>query len=330
MDSRPDAGTLGLTAEEADILFKIQEETSRKNIDNISRTAAYLGYYLKQPDIKWAFLASMVSRNGGYSMCDLEGEWYPRILKPSIRKRLFLTYERANWTIFHDAYPQLLLHEYSTKKRQPMFHLLQHFKVSSFMKLEWELYWKNGNKDRLMTALIVNEQNVIHKSVVEHHVYQKKVFDTLMFFFQDRLHFSAVLLPTLSGQLYGASVNGFKCVHKRIDLGKRLADILFNQKLYPHFLEFALLTEHTGSRNDYEQYFPVKKYRDTPYLRWTYPVISHHESAQEDWFQVRKFHQSWMQTEVCHKHPVHLTEWFIGKQQQFKMLILLKEFVQQG
>ncbi|TCN23081.1 DUF2515 domain-containing protein [Mesobacillus foraminis] len=327
METGADAGTLDLTAEEVQILFKIQSETARKNVDNVSRTSAYLDFYLQHPDIKWAFLASMVSRNGGYSMCDLEGEWYPKVLKPSIRNRLFLTYERANWTIFHDAYPQLLLYEYSTQKKRKMFHLLPYLKVSSFMLREWEQYWIHRDQKQLMTALIVNEQNVIHRTVVEHHVYQKQVFDTFMFFFQDRLHFSAVLLPTINGKLFGASVNGFKNVHKRIDLGKRLADILFNPKLYPSFLEFALLTEHTGSRNDYEQYFREKTYRDTPYLRCIYPVVRHHETAREDWYLKQGLQKSWMEKKVCHKHPIDLTKWFVGKQQQFKTLVLLKQLM---
>jgi Protein of unknown function (DUF2515) len=320
------AGEAGLSDTEEQLIFKIRLETSELNVDNVSRTNAYFDYYLKHPDIIWSFLASMVSRNGGYNMCDLEGDWFPKILEPPVRQQLFLTYERANWTIFHDAFPQLLLYHYSTKIGKPLFHLFAHFNISSFMEIEWKHYWRKRDKKRLMNALIINEQNVIHHSVIKHHEYQKKVFNTLRFLFQDFFHFSAVLLPTIRGEIYGASVFGFKSVHKRINLGQRIASILFDPELYPQFLEFSLRTEHTGSRHDYEQYMMNKK-RETPFLRMTFPVISHHDNGQPDWFLERKFNKKWLNPDIYHKHPILLTEWFFNKQKQFQTLISLKEIL---
>ena len=92
-------------------------------------------------EIHWSFLASMVSRNAGWNMCDLEGKWFPIFYEKEMRERLFLTYERANWLIFQDAFPQLLLYQYSTKVKQAMFHLLKYFHVSSFMEREWNYFW---------------------------------------------------------------------------------------------------------------------------------------------------------------------------------------------
>ena len=191
--------------------------------------------FKKNPDIIWSFLASMVSRNGGWNMCDLEGNIFREILEPKTRKELFLTFERANWLIFHDVYPQLLLYQYSTKIKRPMFHLLPYFKCSKFIQNEWERYWRESNRERLTTALIINEQNVIHKPVIHHPVYKKQVFQSWIFNFQDWLHFSCVLFPTCGGELYGASVNGFKSLSKRINLGKRLAKILTHPRLFPFF-----------------------------------------------------------------------------------------------
>ena len=316
-----------LTNAEENLLLQIRLETNNFNVDNISRTSAYLDYYLKQPDMIWAFHASMVSRNGGYNMCDLEGEWFPRTLDNSIRQILFLTYEKANWTIFRVSYPLLLLCNYFTKIGRPMFQLLPYLNVSAFMEQEWTYYWKWKDKKRLLIALIVNEQNVINDVVIEHHLFQKKVFNSVMFIFQDYFHYSSVLLPTIRGELYGASVNGFKSVHKRINLGKRIATILFDQELYPEFLEFALKTEHTGSRHDYEQYFSVRKKRDTPYLRWSYPIVSHHYQSQPDWFSEKKFHRSWMNPTIKHRHPILLTDWFLGKQKEFQALISLQDLI---
>lgn len=311
--------------QEADLIFKIKEETNRKNLDNISRTRAYFDYYLETPEMIWAFLASMVSRNGGYNMCDLQGDWFPKMIQPSIRQRLFLTYERANWLIFRDAYSQLLLYSYSTKKGIPMFHLLKSLDVSEFMVKEWTIFWKTRDQKRLMIALIINEQNVIQNPVIKHHVFKKRVFNTMMFSVEDSFHFSTVLFPTCDGELYGASVNGFKSVSKRINLGKRLADILFDQRYYHKFLEFALKTEHTASRQDYEKYFPVHKKRDTPFLRLTYPVINHHYHKQQDWYNERRFHSGWFEKDVTHKHPIELTGWYMKKQKQLHALITVKE-----
>ncbi|RSD26533.1 DUF2515 domain-containing protein [Mesobacillus subterraneus] len=316
---------LQLPDHEAEIIQKIKFETDKKNLDNISRTKAYLDFYLEYPEMIWSFLASMVSRNGGYNMCDLEGDWFPKMLEAPLRHRLFLTYERANWLIFRDAFSQLLLYSYSTKKNAPMFHLLKFLDVSQFMEAEWSLFWERGNKKRLMTALIINEQNVIHKPVIKHPVYKKRVFNTFMFSFEDYLHFSTVLFPTCEGELFGASVNGFRSISKRINLGKRLADILFNPGLYPYFLEFALNTEHTASRHDYEKYFPVHKKRDTPFLRTTYPVISHHDQGQKDWYEERTFKREWIKLDVEHRHPTHLTKWHEQKQKQLHALIALKD-----
>ena len=253
-----------LTIQEIEIIRQIQTETNKKNIDNISRTEAYMTYFTKNPDIIWSFLASMVSRNGGWNMCDLEGSFFPHLLEPTIRKQLFLTYERANWLIFHDVFPQLLLYQYSTKINRPMFHLLPYFHVSIFIQKEWYRYWKEADKNRLTTALIINEQNVIHTPVIQHPVYKKKIFHSLIYTLQDWLHFSCVLFPTCGGEVYGANVNGFKSLSKRINLGKRLASILFHPRLFPYFLEFAKKTPHTGSRYDYEQYFRIKKRRIIP------------------------------------------------------------------
>lgn len=94
-----------LTTFEQNLIKKINTLTEKWNKDNISRTKAYEYYYSIHPEIKWAFLAGMVSRNAGWNMCDLEGKWMPKIVSPRFQHVLFITYERANWLIFHDAYP---------------------------------------------------------------------------------------------------------------------------------------------------------------------------------------------------------------------------------
>jgi len=314
-----------LTIQEQTIIRQILSETKNKNIDNISRTDAYFTFFKKNPDIIWSFLASMVSRNGGWNMCDLEGSIFPQLIDASMRKQLFLTYERANWLIFQDVFPQLLLYHYSTKINRSMFHLLPYFNVSAFIQKEWNQYWEVNDRSRLTTALIINEQNVIQTPVIEHPVFKKKVFHSMIFSFQDWLHFSCVLFPTCGGEVYGASVNGFRSLSKRINLGKRLASILFHPRLLPYFLEFAEKTPHTGSRYDYEQYFKIKTDRKTPLLRTSFPVIIHHQHTYEDWSKHRRVSPAWLYFPPHHHHPIHLTDWYITKSNQLQLLLSLQK-----
>jgi len=317
-----------LTIQERTIIRQIAAETNKKNVDNISRTEAYFSFFKKNPDIIWSFLASMVSRNGGWNMCDLQGSIFPQLLSDMTRKQLFLTYERANWLIFHDIFPQLLVYQYSTKLNQQMFHLLPHFHVSTFIQKEWVRYWKENDKDRLTTSLIINEQNVIQTPIIDHPVYKKKVFQSKIFSFQDWLHFSCVLFPTCGGEVYGASANGFKSLSKRINLGKRLASILFHPRLFPYFYEFAEKTPHTGSRNDYEQYFRTKTGQKTPILRASFPVIKHNQHVYEDWSKHRRVSPVWLHLPAKHRQPIHITDWYFAKSNQLQLMLALQRTLQ--
>ncbi|WP_139785598.1 DUF2515 family protein [Cytobacillus gottheilii] len=320
-------GNSALDLTDHEIIRIIKNQTDRWNLDNISRTNAYLNYYLQHQDMQWAFLASMVSRNAGWNMCDLEGDLFTDLLSATFRVRLFLTYERANWLIFQDAYPQLLLYHYSTKIGKPLFHLLRNFHVSSFMEEEWMLYWHHSNKLRLMTSLIINEQNVIQRPVIEYGVYREKVFDSILFSLQDWFHFSVVLFPTIRGELYGASVHGFKAPSNRIELGKNLASILFSPEQYDNFLDFALRTEHTGSRYDYERYIPYMSNRKTPMLRLTFPFVEHHRHQYEDWRKTTVVKAKWGREIVKGASSKSLTEWYFSKQNQLEFAHACKKIM---
>lgn len=297
---------------------EIKDLVKLYNVDNISRTDAYKEFYRIHTDIPWSFLASMVSRNAGWNMTDLEGIYFPKLLSTSMRKRLFLTYERANWLIFEDAYPQLLIYEQSLQLQRPQFHLLHAFSVSVFMEGEWERYWKSKDIERLMIAQIINEQYVIQAPVINHPYFQKHVFESLLFQLQELFHFSSVIFPTLSGKLYGFSVHEFVQVKKRIELGKRLASLLFHPTYYSMFTSFSDRTVHTGSRIDYEQYIG-KKEPDSPYLRDVFPVISHHRHDKADWFE-EGIDVSTFFAPVAVQENVDVTEWFAAKRKQIQLL----------
>lgn len=299
---------------EKKIISYINEIVQKGNIDNISRTQYYYRFYVRNPEIEWSFLASMVSRNAGWNMTDLQGLWLPHILPFKLREQLFMTYERANWLIFLDAFPQLLLHELSKRYETSLFHLLKRFHVSRFMQKEWERFWKTKDSKRLMTALIINEQHVIQKPVINQPFYKKKVFHAIPYVLQDWLHYSTVLFPMVTGELYGFSVHDFSDINERIHLGKRLAWLLFHPDYYPHFKRFSEQTEHTGSRYDYEQYFSSENSRGTPFLRLAFPIIDHHRHDFCDWYQWGQRTEKWFKP-IRIPRKYHITKWYRKKQQ---------------
>ena len=73
-----------LNSEESALVQQIQDQTKNLNKNNVTRTKAYLEFYNRHPEIHWAFLGHMVSRNGGWNMTDLKGGLLTR---PAYTKR---------------------------------------------------------------------------------------------------------------------------------------------------------------------------------------------------------------------------------------------------
>ncbi|WP_053219444.1 DUF2515 family protein [Virgibacillus senegalensis] len=270
--------------EHLELVNHIKTLTKTNNIDNISRTKAYLSYYHQHPEITWAFLASMVSRNAGWNITDLYTPVIAGLLSKKTRARLFSTYERANWLIFSDAYPQLLLYQFSKEQGRPLFHLLQSFNTSLYMLREWNYFWTNRNGYRLMQAQIINEQNVIQRPVIEQPFYRKNVFGRLPYLMQDYFLLSAVLFPKREGTIIGSYVYDFSNLTKRIQLGKTLAVKLFAPNNFMGVLDFANTVEPTGSRSEYEYFLPTsdQKFR-APALRTIVKPIEHQDNIRVDW-----------------------------------------------
>ncbi|MFC4617766.1 DUF2515 family protein [Camelliibacillus cellulosilyticus] len=298
-------------------LQSVEKLKSINNKDNLTRTAAYLSYYKSHKNILWALLASMVSRNAGWNMTDLQHEPYLRWLSARARTTLFHTYERPNWLIFDDAYPQLLIYEQSLNMGRPLFYLLKAFGVSLFMEIEWEYYWRSGDDRRLCTALIVNEQHVIEKPVLKHPYYHHQVFDHLTFWLQERLRINAVVFPDLKGKLYGFSTVNFRQVGERILLGKRLFTVLFDKPEATRIQAFAESVPHTGSRWDYEQFRQASVKRDTETLRELFPAITHRRLTPTDWFDGH-YKREWF----CPPYtpPYDLTAWYRKKRRRLNMV----------
>jgi len=283
-----------LTSLEAEIVKQIQQETDKLNLNNITRTNAYLDFFKRSPEVHWAFLAHLVSRNGGWNMTDLKGSMLHHILNEKQKEDLFMFLESANASIFHDAYPQLRLYEESKNRGSNYFHLLPHFSVSSFMKVFWERFLAKQNSRLLTVALIINEQQYIQQNIVNRPYFQENVLDTLAFTLQEWLGFTNVLIPYKKRRkthLAGITIRDFENVDYRIEVGKRLYGILFYKRgVKKAAFRFAESTPHTGSRADY---WPLLFSADnkehakiySPLLTEVWPNVHHTYPKNRDWFR---------------------------------------------
>ncbi|MCL7745958.1 DUF2515 family protein [Halalkalibacter alkaliphilus] len=294
------------------IINEIKRKTEIGNIDNISRTVIYEGFYKKNPEIKWALLAGLVSRNAGWNMTDLKSKWFQQLITGPFSDLLFQTFERANWTIFADAYPQLLWYEFSKKQKHADFSLLKQLEVSEFMQKEWKWFWDFGDEERLCTSLIINEQFTIEEPVMKHPLYQKKVFSSLVYFLEEHAHMSYVIFPSMEKKIYGLYVRNFKKVKSRIWLGRQLQSLLFHPEIHDSIYQFCLATVPTGSRNDYEQYFRWSTGNTSPKLRETYPIVAHHWKKKIDWSQSVKKTECYF-SNLRKIQPVDRTKWLQKK-----------------
>lgn len=248
-----------LSSQDLETIERIQHQTRDWNSDNISRTRAYLSFYQKRPEVHWALLAHLVSRNAGWNMTDLRGEYLPRLLSVQEQTDYYSFLERGNWLIFQDAYPQLLLYEESVKRQTNLFHLLPRLHVSSFMQGAWNHFWKTGDRQHLTISLIINEQHYLEEQVMRDQKYLRTVIQTLPFALQELLQLGHILFPSptedLSGgalTLYGNNVSHFASLSERIALGKKLYALLFRDSArLEGILAWAVNQPHSGSRKDY-------------------------------------------------------------------------------
>ncbi|TFE24256.1 DUF2515 family protein [Cohnella luojiensis] len=250
-----------VTREEERICSAIRDETSALNRNNLTRTAAYWHLFKAFPELQWSFLAHMVSRNGGWSMTDLKGEWLPYLLEGRHVSAIFEMLEACNSLIFGDAYPQLRLYAEGRRIGRDLSCLLPQFGVSSFMAPFWSRFWMDRNPVPLSEALIVNEQHFIQLRVVEDAYYRRNVLETLSFQSQPLMQLNQIVFPLwqderirgkLPMRLAGRVLEKFEDLRERIEFGKCLYGILFG---YPDVLKattaFASRIPHSGSRADY-------------------------------------------------------------------------------
>lgn len=237
---------------EKDLIEYIKKETVRNNENNITRTSAYLSFFKKHPEIHWAFLAHMVSRNAGYFMTDLKGEYLPHLIDDSFSAELFLLLEKGNSIIFQDAYPQLLLYEESKARKKSLFQLCKFFNVSPFMEGVWDLFFQGDRSPLLPVAQIINEQSHIEQHLVNTEKFQALI-SQLSYRLQEWLQLSQILFPVLPlKKTTGKTMQSFDALNERIGIGQHLYVLLFQDKNFHSVFKFACENPHTGSRADYD------------------------------------------------------------------------------
>lgn len=256
-----------LTASDVQLVQHIQETVAKDNQSNITRTRAYLGLYDDFPEIHWALLAHMVSRNGGWNMSDIKSGLMTDLTDSMFKNYLYRFLERCNALIFQDAYPQLLLYKYSKQMERSCFYLLPYFHVSAFMAPFWERFWIDRNSSLLTVALIINEQNYIEGRVVQHPFFRKHVLNNPSFRLHELARLNQIIFPlgethcrhnvyrkslVALRPLAGLTLNHFGNPSSRIKVGKSLYAMLFGyEHIYEGVLQFAHGTTHLGSRSEY-------------------------------------------------------------------------------
>jgi hypothetical protein len=186
---------------------RIQRYWSGLNQNNLNRTDYYYRYWHLHPEVPWALMANLVSRNAGYQMTDLSRyeQWIALnpsqlLLHPATRavitglssahiRCLFVLLEAGNFLIFRDVYPQL--QAYAWAKRFPeqadtVFERLLRapFNTDPFIVEEWRSFfqqarahnwldaWLNDPAQRSLVrrmsySLVINEQNQIEDRLVQ-------------------------------------------------------------------------------------------------------------------------------------------------------------------
>ncbi|MGD6847603.1 DUF2515 family protein [Rossellomorea aquimaris] len=276
--------------QDLELYERIMMKVKDANLNNVTRTACYIDFFKKHPEIHWSFLAHMVSRNAGYHMTDLRNNLLSHVLSKKGQNAFFSFLELCNAAIFQDAYPQLLLYEQWKRTGHASFHLLKKFNVSIFMKSIWNDYLTTGNEQVLTIGLIMNEQHMIQKRILTG---MKKSIgvEEWLFLLQDRLEFASILFPYGKHSpfsLAGLSLSHFEQVNRRILFGKKLYGILFHRSVFPSSYSYAIHHSHSGSRADYWPHIYSKEDKKTrlysPTLSSAWDNMPSFTISPSDWF----------------------------------------------
>ncbi|MGL4523696.1 MAG: DUF2515 family protein [Bacilli bacterium] len=230
-----------------DSIALCKEITLQYNANNLTRTNAYRHLYTHEPKLEWSLLACSVSRNAGYSMKDMM-LYFTDQLGEKRSLLYFQFYERANWYIFADAFPQLLFAYWLMNKKEKEMAEAFIFPVSNWMKENWSSFLQVENRQKLVRAQIVNEQCLLEVNVIQNSVFAD-LLKSFSFIMSEFLSMQWVIQPGHEAT-HAFEVHGFKRVSQRITFGYLLYHSLFSQKGCLERVEWQKTTNHTGDLTD--------------------------------------------------------------------------------
>jgi len=347
---QPSAGAL----DGHDLIQSIQSRTALLNRNNLTRTAAYWDFYVQYPEVHWALLAHVVSRNAGYGMTDLRGEWFSRISTAEDATHFFAFLERANWLIFQDAYPQLLLYAESKRQGQNFAPLLPLFGVSRFMVPIWDLFLETGDSSLLTRGLIINEQHYIESRVLQNKHYHDAVVRSVQFQAQSLFNLNEIVIPfgnPARCRLAGTSIRRFTSVDDRIWTGLKLYETIFPQQnnrahvARPDIVRWMGQVPHRGSRSDYWPDFfissadgysesgdyvprflahaPIGRKLYSPQVSAVWADVAHEPAKPGDWFT--ELSPAIHLVQPIPTQPRDNTKNYIASVQMIERLLLVKQ-----
>lgn len=251
-------------------IFRQKTLTRRTHIqlNNPKRTDYYFAFWKKHPEVSWALLANLVSRNTGWFMSDIirASSLAPYGMKipgfpPAHYQAFFAFLETGNFLIFRDVFPQL--EAYAWAKRYPQqseefFNLLgeePEFDVDPFMVQHWKEFfskaqlnnwfpnwWQEPDVQRQAFAQIANEQNQLHDRLIndEHHRYLGFFMSSVVsqiFLALTSLGMAKLCFPvaksstdTKANYLLVYTLNDFKPYENRVNVGRDLYVGLFGEE----------------------------------------------------------------------------------------------------
>lgn len=236
-------------------LEELLAEIDERNADNVSRTDSYLELYAftreHPPDLPWLLMAHLVSRNGGYLMCDVARSLDNKrsVFSERALIELFLLLERANYLIFFDAWHHVIHHLLGRSGE------LAPGRSPRFVRDAW-LRYERARRGRgvdlalergLVEDLVTNEQNYIERRVVHHPRFDAP--RAIITFIEAVGSEAPIVLPDVTTRI---CVGGFALLERRIATGMRIFDeAIADRARRDAAFEWARSKPHDGSRSVY-------------------------------------------------------------------------------
>lgn len=159
----------------------------------------------------------------------------------------------------------------------------------------WNEFYVKKNSKGITVAMIINEQYMLEERVIKGIYHSTSLLQELPYKLPENLGFTTIFIPYKLSKKYryrlsGKTVNEFEHVKKRVELGKELYQILFEERYISETIKFSHNQPHTGSRSDYWDFLFTKLENAnekllSPALESVWEDVTHQYTNKVDWFQ---------------------------------------------